>query len=49
MLTLLRASDRLAGARRELIGQKPLAIPFDPQEPAGAGLAVPLELAGEVR
>ena len=35
--------------RRELIGQKPQAIPFDPQEPAGATLAVPLELAGEVR
>lgn len=49
MLTLLRASDRLPDARRELIGQKPLAIPFDSQEPAGAALAVSLEPAGEVR
>jgi hypothetical protein len=29
--------------------KKPQAIPFDPQEPAGAALAVSLEPAGEVR
>ena len=48
-LTLGRASDRLPGPRRELIGEKAQAVPFDPQEPSRPALAVSFELAGEVR
>jgi len=43
-----RSSTRLPMPRRGLIGQQAQSDSFDSQEPSGAALAVPLELAGEI-